>query len=873
MNTSIKVLIVDDSEDDAELMVHELMHAGLNVSARRVDSQEEMDDALQKSTWDIILCDHEIPRFSSDKALNLVKNLRLDVPFIIVSGKIGEEHAVAAMRAGCHDYVMKNNIKRLCPVVQRELREAEERRAHLRAEKALRESLQTSADIVRAIPSALFIFQFESPDQLILLDGNPVAENLIRQNIKDLCGSNINEIWPQAKEMGLIDSFISLMENHNIYENDNLYYKDNRIEGTFRLRAFAIPGRRLCVIFDDITEGKRAEEALANERHILRTLIDNLPDRAFLKDTNGQFLLANIACAQSLFAEKPEDIIGKTDFDFMPHSIASKHFNEEQEIIRTGKPMINRKVHVQKPEGNTLWILSTKVPWYDDNGNIVGLIGLNRDITELKLAEESIRASEEAERRFQEKLTVLLSVCNELSTIDTFDELCRKAVMLGRDHLGYDRLGIWFLGDEPDILTGSFGTYKDGQLADERNLRAPVEEHHLELLERKIPYRLVNKTADRDTKGESIDNVISVATAIWDSEKTIGLMMADNLINHKPITHRDCELLALYASAFGHLCSRRLSEEKHRRLEAQIQQAQKLESLGVLAGGIAHDFNNLLTIISGNAQYLRDSITLDPPRLTALNDIETAARHASEMTRSLQAFSRPSKPQIKNTDANILVEEVYRLLRRAIPATIEFKLDLDPLPCTIAVDPGQTQQMLVNLCVNARDAMPSGGVLIIQTRHVVPDSLPVHAKIDIPSDKYIRISVSDTGCGMNQDTIRTAFDPFFTTKPKDRGTGLGLAVVYTILQSHNGVIDIQSQIGKGTTLHIFIPEAESQPAETEPTQLPTARGDERILVVDDEEMIASLIKTLLESRGYIVTVANNPAKAIDIVRSADKPFD
>ncbi|MCP4247400.1 MAG: response regulator, partial [bacterium] len=243
------------------------------------------------------------------------------------------------------------------------------------------------------------------------------------------------------------------------------------------------------------------------------------------------------------------------------------------------------------------------------------------------------------------------------------------------------------------------------------------------------------------------------------------------------------------------------------------------------------------------------------------------------MTRSLQAFSRPRKPQIRHIDTNALVEEVYRLLRRMIPATIDFQLDLDPHPCTVEVDPAQMQQLLVNLCVNARDAMPTGGTLVIQTCRVGPESLPALAKLEPVADRYARVRVSDDGCGMDAETLRRIFDPFFTTKTLDRGTGLGLAIVYQIVEAHRGVTDVASTPGKGTHFDIFFPVvAPTAPAEAADQILATV-GEERILVVDDEHMVGSLLRTVLANRGYDVRVARRPEEALEIVRSASPPID
>jgi len=179
----------------------------------------------------------------------------------------------------------------------------------------------------------------------------------------------------------------------------------------------------------------------------------------------------------------------------------------------------------------------------------------------------------------------------------------------------------------------------------------------------------------------------------------------------------------------------------------------------------------------------------------------------------------------------------------------------------------------VNLCINARDAMPAGGRLEIQTRNVSSDACPSHARLGPGAERYVQIRISDTGCGMDADTLRQVFDPFFTTKPKDRGTGLGLAIVYKIVEAHNGVIDIASEPGKGTSFDVFFPTAHPQAAAGDKAHVYLPRGHEHILIVDDEEMIASLLKTLLESRGYEVTVAAQPEEAVELVCRSECAFD
>jgi len=577
MDNSLRALIVDDSPDDVELLLLHLRRSGYEVTHQAVDTSEAMRQALEDQTWDVILCDHAMPRFSSGAALALTKEMSLDIPFIIVSGAIGEESAVEAMRAGCHDYVMKNNLARLAPAIQRELREADTRRERKRAEEALRVSQAHLAQVVESLPVVLFSREAETSRLLLIMGA-------------------IHEVFGYDREEFLNNPELGLK---SIHPDDA-----QRVAKTFK-------------------------EGLT---------------------------------------------------DMMP-------FDLEYRVI-----------HGQRNE--PVWVFQHVVPIAGEDGTLSRYDGVILDITEQQKA-----------------------------------------------------------------------------------------------------------------------------------------------------------------------------KQEHDKMQAQLLHAQKLESLGVLAGGIAHDFNNLLTVISGNTQYLGKTLSLTPDQADILKDIETATMNAAEMTRSLQVFSRPTQPQTRTIDANQLIDDVYRLLHRMIPATIDFQLDHDAQACPIEVDPGQMQQVLVNLCVNARDALAGGGLLEIQTQQMGRDALPATVKNQLDSQRCVRIRVADSGTGMSEETRQRVFDPFFTTKPLDRGTGLGLTIVYKIVQAHNGAIDLTSKPGKGTQFDIFFPLTTEAPVDKSKEPVPGARGEERILVVEDEQMVASLLKTVLESRGYSITIAEEPGTAIKLIRAGDPPFD
>jgi PAS domain S-box-containing protein len=311
-----------------------------------------------------------------------------------------------------------------------------------------------------------------------------------------------------------------------------------------------------------------------------------------------------------------------------------------------------------------------------------------------------------------------------------------------------------------------------------------------------------------------------------------------------------------------------------RELEQQLRQSQKLEAVGQLAGGVAHDFNNLLTVIIGYGQTLLAD--LEGEAQQAAKEVCMAAERASALTRQLLAFSRRQflRPQI--LDLNGVVQELEGMLRRVIGEDVECELSLDPGLGRVMADEGQIQQIVLNLAVNARDAMPEGGTLTVQTYQV--DSFPEYAGVAIGSDpvRYVCLSVADDGCGMDPETRARIFEPFFTTKDPGRGTGLGLSTVYGIVKQSDGEIRVRSAPGRGTTVEIFLPwvdDSEDLPATAAPGPDAEHRGSETILLVEDEELVRRMTRRALESCGYRVVEAREGAEALVVARKNQGNLD
>jgi PAS domain S-box-containing protein len=316
-----------------------------------------------------------------------------------------------------------------------------------------------------------------------------------------------------------------------------------------------------------------------------------------------------------------------------------------------------------------------------------------------------------------------------------------------------------------------------------------------------------------------------------------------------------------------------LTEQKQ--LSEQLRQAQKMEAVGRLAGGIAHDFNNLLTVILGTSEMLLERAAPPHPMGEELKEIHAAGERAARLTRQLLAFSRSQVLRPEVLDLNALLRNSEQMLRRVIGEDIEMKTKLDTDLWSVRADPGQIEQVIMNLAVNARDAMPKGGELTFETRNVRLEAALAHLHHGMAPGEYAEITVKDTGTGMDEKTRSRLFEPFFTTKPVGKGTGLGLSTTYGVIKQSGGYIWAESEVGRGTAFRIYLPRTEGEPekvVEARATQAVRSRS-ESILLVEDEPEVRSLIERVLSGQGYRVCTASRPSEAIRIASQADAQFD
>ncbi|MGC8493694.1 MAG: ATP-binding protein, partial [Syntrophobacteraceae bacterium] len=329
----------------------------------------------------------------------------------------------------------------------------------------------------------------------------------------------------------------------------------------------------------------------------------------------------------------------------------------------------------------------------------------------------------------------------------------------------------------------------------------------------------------------------------------------------------------VFIASIRDITERRSAERERENLHAQLNQAQKLESVGRLAGGVAHDFNNMLGVILGHVEMALEQMEDAETLRMSLTEIRTAAMRSAELTRQLLAFARRQTISPQVLDMNETVEGMLKMLRRLIGENI----DLVWLPAKniwpVMVDPGQIDQVLANLCVNARDAISGTGKVSIETGTTCFDAEYCSRAPGVMPGEFVFLAVSDSGCGMEEEIMGKIFESFFTTKAVGEGTGLGLATVYGIVKQNSGLINVYSEPGRGTTFKIYLPRAEKQTAQKPPVLPPRdLRGTETVLLVEDEGPMLALGKTILERHGYTVLAAASPAKALELVQNHDGPI-
>jgi two-component system cell cycle sensor histidine kinase/response regulator CckA len=574
----------------------------------------------------------------------------------------------------------------------------------------------------------------------------------------------------------------------------------------------------------NIDEKKRTEEALRESEEKFRITFESSPDAVTISRLeDGRYIYVNSAFSH-LTGYSEEEAVGKTTLDLDLYANPAERENLLAALKDKGVAD-GFEMQFRVKDGHVLdALLSGKIFRY---GKEDCLVAITRDITQFKKVQEKLRLSEKSYRNL----------------FDSVSDLIYTQDLEGR-FTNANRALARIFGYELDEFIGRKASdFMKPELKESFNTT------YLERLRKQGRYEGVSSYF---TKGG----------------RKIYLEYRSNLIEPE-------EGEPFISGIARDVTDRILAEREVKRLQGQMLQAQKMEAIGTLAGGIAHDFNNLLQAILGYTQILIMPKDESDPDVSSLRQIEKAANRASELTQQLLTFSRKVESKPRPVNLNQEVEQVEKLLKRTIPKMIEIELhpaeDLE----TINADPAQLEQVIMNLGVNARDAMPEGGKLLIETESVLLDEAYCREHLGAKAGKYVLLTISDTGLGMDKEILEHIFDPFFTTKEVGKGTGLGLAMVYGIVKSHGGYIMCYSEPGEGTAFKIYFPVMEGEHtdtrAETRRAEPVPAGGRETILLVDDEELLRNVGKEMLERFGYTILLVPDGEGALEVYRgkSAD----
>jgi len=599
----------------------------------------------------------------------------------------------------------------------------------------------------------------------------------------------------------------------------------------------------ILVVGRDITKRKKTEQALADSEKLYRMIVENMQDVIWIMDFNLQYKYRSPS-SMRITGYTTDEIMSIPTHELMTpksYDLAQKILLEELESEQRGLPVDPHRVRtmeleIYKKGGGTIWIEITATFNRDREGNPFEILLAARDISARKKIEDALRESEQRYRMIVENMHEIIWT-TDLNLRNTYMSLSCFPLT------GYTPEELLHM--PPDqVLTPESAALAASIVLEEiarESSGEPVDPLRSRTMKQEI-LRKDGGTVWLEVTGTFIRD---------ESGKATGMLMAG----------RD-------------ITARMKAEEDKDRLEAQLMQAQKMEIVGRLAGGVAHDFNNMLSVILGYVDLAKLRLAKQHPVLKDIAEIEKAAIRSRDITMQLLAFSRKQIIEPKVIDLNDLVAHTQKALTRLIGEDIELLVLLKERLWPVKFDPSQIEQILINLAVNARDAMPQGGKLTIETANSILDASYCENHVGFTPGDYVRLSFSDDGVGMNKETLQHIFEPFFTTKDVGKGTGLGLATVYGIVKQNDSFINVYSEPAHGTTFSIYIPRTgEEKSPEDASEEEPRLAGHGNILLVEDDAMVLQITTGMLESMGYTVTATSDPQVALAVCKDPAAKID
>jgi len=669
--------------------------------------------------------------------------------------------------------------------------------------------------IVETASDAIFVID----EQSTILFVNRASERIFGYREEQLVGQQLTMLMPdylRQVHKQAIHRYVETGKKHLSWQQvelPGLHKSGKEICLEISFGEFVIDGKRIFTgMCRDVTERKRTED----EWFRLAAIVESSEDAIIGESLNGIITTWNTG-AEHIYGYAAGEIIGRSVSVLNPPERSDEIPQVLYRLSRGQRIEPYETMHLTK-DGRHVHIALTVSPIRDRTGKSIGASAVCRDITERKQAEEKLRTQEKAlrssERRYRSLFEGAVHGIYRVGLDGQFLEVNPALVEM----LGYN--------SADDVLKLNAATdvhvYREG---------SPP------LVQKWLPEKRIEDEATWRRRDRTIMTVHLNGRTLTDEQ---GVVQSFEFIA-EDVTER-------------------------RSLEQELRQVQKIEAVGQLAGGIAHEFNNYLGVILGYSEFLVEEAGTNESLRRAVAEIKAATQRAASLTRQLLAFSRKQVLEPAILDLNQVIWEAHKLLRRLVPANIEIVPVLDPALGPVKADSGQIQQILINLAVNARDAMPQGGKVTIETANTELEESYCSQHLGAQPGAHVMLTVRDTGSGMDAETLSRIFEPFFTTKEKGKGTGLGLSTIYGIVKQSGGHIDVESSVGKGSVFRIYLPRAGAQVEQSEPTvtQPEEPGGSATILVVEDETALRRLICLSLERRGYKVLAAKDGAEAIEI---------
>jgi PAS domain S-box-containing protein len=967
MNQSLRILHLEDNPADALLVRDLLAHDGLAVEIRHAGNRTEFARALPEGKWDLVISDYRLPDFTGLDALKMVREKFPLLPFILMSGTIGEQAAIESLKAGATDYVLKHNRDRLPSAVRRAIDEAGERALRHEAQEEVRRSEKQYRILFQGNPHPMWVFDLET---LKILEVNEAAVQHYGYSREEFLGMTIADLRATERDnRGKLPTLDS--------ETNGLIWRHHRKDGTaidmeVIWSPLAFQGRLAAMTMaTDVTARRRTAQhnALFGKlSHQLSAVTTASEAAMFICEAADELFRWDDFALDMYSAEKDEvvSLLSITTIEGqrveIPASPQPKHANAlVRRVIARGAEVVSA-LETGEKAGTTmiapirkgervigvLFIQSRLSHSYSD-GNLATLQTL---ADQCGGALQRVRAEEElrhSQRRFRDLFEnspdAIFVEDLQGNVLDANTTACTLHGFSREQLIGKNAIEDLIPPGNREAARAVFQKLVNGQIswiegeslcADGRVV--PVESrvvhvefdgqpallfHVRDVIERRAAEMALrsSETLFRSVWENSVDGmrltdengtIVAVNSAFC---RLVG--MAQEQLEGKPFTvvyaagadwekmmrnHREhfragstqdkserkfvlhdgrpvvFEIADSYVESGGKprlLLSLFRDVTTQKLLEEQLRQSQKMEAIGQLAGGVAHDFNNILTIILGHATLLGMS-SLDAKALVSANQIKQAAERAAGLTRQLLAFGRKQIVNPRPLDLNRVVGSMSEMLGRLLGEDIALQLNFCSEPAIVEADPTMLEQILLNLSVNSRDAMPRGGRLAIRISIRDIDTAHIRKSVEAAQGRYICLSHTDTGMGIPPENLARIFEPFFTTKELGKGTGLGLATVYGIVKQHKGWIEVESELGKGTTFNIFLPASTSrapEPEATSDTQLRALNGTETVLVVEDERDLRDIVTRTLNRHGYRVFQAVDGNNALQIWNEYKKEID